>query len=101
MKSATFATVAALALLAGCGYHSHPYDDYPQPTPQPIPGNPGLSAFIVDAGVGVVADPNTFGITTDGNVWRLTWLGDAYQHNFHGTVTCPAGCQFGYARFEN
>ena len=55
----------------------------------------------VDAGVGVVADPNTFGITTDGNVWRLTWLGDRYPHKFQGTITCPAGCQFGYARFEN
>lgn len=100
MKSALFAT---LVLLAGCGgYHSRPVvTQYPQPTPQPYPGQPGLDAFVVDANVGVVADPDTFGITTDGNIWRLTWLGDTFQHSFQGTITCPAGCQFGYARFEN
>ncbi len=101
MKSAI---LSALALLAGCGFHSSSHYDYGYPSPpvQTYPGQPaGVSAFIVDAGAGVVADPNTFGITTDGNVWRLTWLGDAYPRHFFGTVTCPAGCQFGYARFVN
>lgn len=99
MRSAIFAT---LVLLAGCGgYHSRPVvTDYPQPPVQPGP-TPGISAFVVDANVGVVADPDTYGITTDGTVWRLTWLGDAYERHFQGTITCPAGCQFTYARFEN
>ena len=96
--------ISALALLAGCGYHSSPHGSYGYPNPpvQTYPNEPaGLTAFVVDANVGVVADPNTYGITTDGNVWRMTWLGDAYNHSFQGTIVCPAGCQFGYARFVN
>ena len=61
----------------------------------------GQTAFVIDAGAGGVADPDTYGITTDGNVWRLTWLGDSYPHRFRGTIVCPAGCQFSYARFDN
>ena len=55
MKSVIFAT---LVLLAGCGgYRSRPVvTPYPQPTPQPYPGQPGLDAFVVDAGVGVYDD---------------------------------------------
>lgn len=102
MRSAIFAT---LVLLAGCGgYHSRPVvtNTYPQPPVQTYPGQPaGQTAFVIDANVGVVADPDTYGITTDGNVWRLTWLGDAYERHFQGTITCPAGCQFTYARFAN
>jgi hypothetical protein len=101
MKSAIF---SALALLAGCGYHSsNPYGyQYPNQPVQNYPNQPaGISAFVVDVGAGVVADPNTYGITTDGNIWRLTWLGDAFRHNFHGTITCANGCLFDYARVEN
>lgn len=100
MRSAIFAT---LVLLAGCGnYHSRTVvTTYPQPTPQPDPYNPGVDAFVADVNAGVVADPDTFAITTDGNTWRLAWLGDAYERNFRGTISCPAGCQFTYARFAN
>ena len=61
----------------------------------------GRAGFVVDDGVGVVADPNTYAITTSGNTWRLAWLGDANQHNFQGTITCPVGGQFTNARFDN
>lgn len=99
MKSAL---ISALALLAGCGsYHSSSSYGYPNPPTQTYPNQPaGTTAFVVDSNVGVTADPNTYGITTDGNVWRLVWLGDAYSHSFQGTITCPAGCTFGYGRFE-
>ncbi len=101
MRSAIFAT---LVLLAGCGnYHSRTVvQSYP-------PGNTGTgggtyqgqSAFVIDAGSGVYTDPNTFGITTDGVVWRLAWLGDQYPRSFQGTITCASGCPVTYARFAN
>lgn len=97
MKSAIF---VALALLSGCGYRSGGHYSYPEPQPQPIPSQPGLSAFVIDAGAGVVADPNTYGITTDGVVWRLTFLGDAYVRNFRGSISCPPGCRVNYARYD-
>lgn len=99
MRSAIFAT---LVLLAGCGnYHSRTVvQSYPPGNPGTVP-NPGPSAFVVDAGSGVYTDPDTFGITTDGVVWRLAWLGDQYPRSFKGTITCASGCPVTYARFAN
>lgn len=106
MRSAIFAT---MMLLAGCGtyqtstYTTTPYSDYQPPPTHTYPNEPaGATAYVIDPNAGVVAEPASYAITTsDGTVWRLAWLGDQYQRSYHGTISCPTGCAFGYGRFVN
>ena len=60
------------------------------------------STFIVDAGAAIQLPQATLGITTNGSGdWVLAWQGDRYARQFEGSITCPAGCQIAYARFDN
>jgi hypothetical protein len=94
---------AALALLAGCGGSYR--DPYYRPTSTPYQGTPGPlpvgTTFIIDANAAIELPQTTLGITTNGRAWILAWQGDAYPHQFQGSITCPVGCQFEYARFDN
>ncbi len=108
MKIQSLAAMA-FALLAGCG----PWSSGPRQCTGSYgcgntwSGGGGLpttqySTFVIDAGAAIQLPQSTLGITTNGQGdWVLAWQGDRYAHQFEGSITCPAGCQIAYARFDN
>jgi hypothetical protein len=98
--------IAALALLAGCGFgggsrwrSGTTYTGAQPSFPTAVSSAPD---YWIDAGASIAPQIGTYGITTNGQGdWIIGWQGDAYKRRFTGNVYCEVGCDIDSATFLN